>query len=73
MNNKLQPVSSDWLRGLEDLSEYLRGIDHRTIKKHLLSQGLEPRATVGMVVYYHKKDVDNFLIKQQKRRIKNER
>lgn len=70
---RLQPVSSEWLRGLEELSEYLRGLDPRTIQTHLISQGLKSRATVGTVVYYHKKDVDNFLVKQSNKRIKNER
>lgn len=58
----IQPVSSEWLRGIEDLSEYLRGLDERTIRKHLFAKGLQPRGIVGNTEYYHKKDVDRFMM-----------
>ena len=57
----IQPVSSEWLRGIADLSEYLRGLDERTIRLHLLSKGLTPRGIIGNTEYYHKKDVDRFM------------
>lgn len=56
-------ISSPWLLGMSDVCKYLGGIDERTFKKIFFEKGLHPRSSMGgKLNYYHKDDVDRFLI-----------
>lgn len=61
---EFRPIVSDWLKGKEGLSEYLGGIDIRTIDTHL--KALKPDAHLGKIMYYHKKSVDRFMFNTMK-------
>ena len=61
---EFKPIASDWLKGKEGVSEYLGGVDIRTIEEHL--KGLTPDAHLGRVMYYHKKTIDRLMFKTMK-------
>lgn len=61
---EFRPITSDWLRGKEELASYLGIEDSRTIDKYL--KGLIPDAHLGKIFYYHKKSVDRFMFNTMK-------
>lgn len=61
---ELRPITSDWLRGKEELALYLGIEDVRTIDKYLGK--LLPDAHLGKMVYYHKRSVDRFMFNTMK-------
>lgn len=54
--------TSPWLLGRDALRQYLGNICNKTLENVFLKQGLYPRAAIGQLYFYHKDDVDNFLI-----------
>lgn len=61
---EFRPITSDWLRGKEDLAAYLGIEDPRTVDKYL--GNLRPDAHLGKMVYYHKRSVDRFMFSTMK-------
>lgn len=61
--SKISVVVSPWLLGLQALCEYLGLQDKRTAKKWFIDRGLRPRSVMGNLCWYHKDDVDKFMIK----------
>jgi hypothetical protein len=61
--SKKSVVVSPWLLGLQSLCEYLSLQDERTAKKYFIDRGLRPRSVMGKLCWYHKDDVDKFMIK----------
>jgi hypothetical protein len=61
---EFRPITSDWLRGKEELALYLGIEDVRTIDKYLGK--LLPDAHLGKMVYYHKRSVDRFMFNTMK-------
>lgn len=56
-------VVTPWLLGLQSLCEYLGLRDERTAKKYLIARGLRPRSVMGTLCWFHKDDVDEFMVK----------
>lgn len=61
--SKKSVIVSPWLLGLQSLCEYLGLQDERTAKKYFKDRGLRPRSVMGKLCWYHKDDVDKFMIK----------
>ncbi len=61
--SKISVVESPWLLGLQSLCVYLGLQDERTAKKWFIDRGLRPRSVMGKLCWYHKDDVDKFMIK----------
>lgn len=58
---KKRSIATPLLLGMEDVCQYLGGIDERTFKKHFFDRGLHPRYSISQLNYYHIDDVNKFL------------